>query len=300
MWESRYNILEPKRTPTNIRFYDNHDLKTVLNISVLNEHGYKISKIARMSAEEMTEEVMKLSQEFCHYPDQIQNLTMAMIDMDENRFNRAISININRIGFEHTMTEVVYPFLHRIGILWQTGAINPAQEHFITNLIRQKLMVAIDEHSLSLNGQSKKFVLFLPENELHEIALLFANWLIKRSNHVTFYIGQSTPLGDLMAVCGVVKPDYILGIFSGIADDSQSAEYINALTAVYTHKQLLFTGHFIQKLCTQPNQPFTHMKTVNYLLDLLKELDRETYLSPKGSFQRQTEGKRPVHVKVVT
>merc|ERR1712159_239380 len=102
-----------------------------------------------------------------------------MVDLDEERFEKIISSNILKLGFEKTMLNIIYPFLSKIGILWQTGSINPGQEHFISNLIRQKLIVAIDGQYVSRGGGAKKFLLYLPEGELHELSLLFSNYLIR-------------------------------------------------------------------------------------------------------------------------
>jgi MerR family transcriptional regulator, light-induced transcriptional regulator len=128
IWEQRYNIIAPKRTDTNIRLYDDQDLKLVLNISLLKEHGYKISEISKMSSEEMNNEVITISDKKLNYPDQIHALTISMIDLDEDRFEKIISTNILQFGFENTMINIIYPFLSRIGTLWVTGSIGPAQE----------------------------------------------------------------------------------------------------------------------------------------------------------------------------
>ena len=277
IWETRYAILKPKRTATNIRYYDDDDLKVVLNIAVLNEHGYKISKIASMSAEDISAEVVKLSKEFCHYPDQIQSLTLAMIDLNERQFDKVLTSNIHRVGLERTMVDIVYPFFIRVGVLWQTGAINPAQEHFISNLIRQKLIVAIDGQSINLTPHSKKFMLFLPAGEMHEIPLLFANWLLKRSNHQTFYLGQNTPLADLVLASQIVKPDYLLAIFSGIPDDDIMAAYPVTLSQHFNPSQLLFTGAYLNGGGAVYKDLFAHLETLTHLTSFLKDLDEEMF-----------------------
>jgi Predicted transcriptional regulators len=132
IWEQRYDILKPKRTDTNIRYYDDVDLKLILNISVLNKHGHKISKIAQMSEEELRREVILLSERTNDASDKIQALTLCMMDMDEEKFEYLLSQSIKQIGFENTMLKVIFPFLNKIGIFWLAGSVNPAQEHFMT------------------------------------------------------------------------------------------------------------------------------------------------------------------------
>jgi DNA-binding transcriptional MerR regulator len=272
IWESRYGILAPKRTTTNIRFYDSDDLKRVLNISVLNDHGYRISRIARMLPEELHEEVIKLSRDFSHYPDQINSLTLSMIDLDESRFDRVINTNMQRIGVEKTLLEVVYPFLIRIGVLWQTGAITPAQEHFISNLVRQKLIAAIDSQSHVYTSRTRKFILFLPEGELHELGLLFANWIVKSRNHRAYYLGQSLPLSDLISVCDTVKPDYIFSIFTNSPTEEEIRTYISALTGIFKPHQLLFTGSGLTEFKGSELATFHHLDIASDLIGFLDAL----------------------------
>ena len=160
IWEQRYNLLQPKRTDTNIRYYDDDDLKLILNVALLNDNGVKIRQMTSMSGNELREEVKKLTDRSLTNDDQIHALTICMIKMDEKRFDKILSTNILKLGFEQTMLNVIYPFMSKIGILWQTGAINPAQANFISNLVRMKLIVAIDGQ-VPHTGD-KKFLLFLP------------------------------------------------------------------------------------------------------------------------------------------
>lgn len=138
VWEQRYSIIEPKRTKTNIRYYQDADLKFLLNIALLNKNGIKISKIAKMSKGEIAEKVAAISEINFEYGTQLDALTISMIEMDESKFDRIVSTNIQQSGFEHTMLEIIYPFLEKLSVLWLTGSINPVQENFMSYLIRQK------------------------------------------------------------------------------------------------------------------------------------------------------------------
>ncbi|CCG98300.1 MerR family transcriptional regulator [Fibrella sp. WM1] len=243
IWEHRYNIISPKRTDTNIRTYDDQDLKLVLNISLLKDHGYKISEISKLSVEEMYQEVIKISDKQLNYPDQIHALTISMIDLDEDRFEKIISTNILQFGFENTMIHIIYPFLSRIGTLWVTGSIGPAQEHFITNLIRQKLIVAIDGQVSKQRPNGKKYMLFLPEGELHEISLLFANYIIRARYNKVVYLGQSLPFNELVFAYNVHKPDYIFSAITSVPANHEAQLYVNKLAAQFPESHLLLTGY---------------------------------------------------------
>lgn len=269
IWEQRYNILNPKRTDTNIRLYDDSDLKLILNISLLNDNGFKISKIAEMSAEDLQAEVLAITERTYKYPEQIQALTLAMIDLDEARFERLMSANIMHFGFERTMSNIVFPFMLRIGFLWQTGAINPAQEHFITFLIRQKLMVAMDGLPIRYTDESRRFMLFLPEGELHELSLLFANYLIRARNHRSIYLGQSLPLQDVVFAHKIYQPDYLVCILTTVPGMAEIQRYINHLSAQFPETTILLSGYQVVGQDLELNKNQKIFPTIDSLVEFL-------------------------------
>ncbi|WP_339784740.1 MAG: MerR family transcriptional regulator [Imperialibacter sp.] len=243
IWEQRYNFIKPSRSETNIRSYDDLDLKLILNVSLLKDNGFKISHIADMSSQEIAEEVLALTDKHLRFPEQIHALTLAMIDMDEDRFEKIMSSNILKLGFEKTMLNIVYPFLSKIGILWQTGSINPAQEHFISNLIRQKLIVAIDGQYSSDPSNATKYLLYLPEGELHELSLLFADYVIRSRHNKSIYLGQSLPLQDLVSVYNLHKPEFILSILTSVPGIDQVQGYVNKLSGLFPESTILLSGY---------------------------------------------------------
>ncbi len=276
IWEQRYDLLSPKRTETNIRYYDDADLKLILNVALLNDNGFKISKIASMKPGEIQEEVMKLTERSLVHDDQIHALTICMIEMDEERFEKVLSSNILKLGFEQTMLNVIYPFMSKIGILWQTGAINPAQEHFISNLVRQKLIVAIDGQVTHSNG--KKFLLFLPEGELHEISLLFAAYLIKNKGHKVIYLGQSTPNEDLLAVYKLHQPEFLLTVITSSPNIDSVQSYIDDLAGQFENSRILITGYQVigQDLEMPSNvTQLDYIRDIKIMLDEMSEVPQE-------------------------
>ncbi|MCU0443716.1 MAG: MerR family transcriptional regulator [Microscillaceae bacterium] len=243
IWEQRYSIITPKRTDTNIRYYDDIDLKLVLNISLLKDNGYRISEIADMTEDDMKRHVMSITDKSAKSPDQIQALTLAMIDLDEERFEKIISTNFLQMGFEKTMIQIIYPFLVRIGFLWQTGSINPAQEHFMSHLIRQKIIVAIDGQVIKPKPQASQYLLYLPDGELHELSLLFASYLIKTRNHRVIYLGQSLPFQDLSEVYKIHKPKFLMTIITSHPGQDQIEEYLAMVAKEFPQSTLLVTGY---------------------------------------------------------
>ncbi len=270
IWEQRYDFIKPKRTDTNIRYYDDQDLKLILNVSLLKDNGLKISKISRMHFSEMQKEVLKLTEKKLSYPEQIHALTLAMIDHDEDRFEKIMSTIILQIGFEDTIIKVIYPFLIKIGILWQTGVIFPSQEHFIANLIRQKMIVAIDGLYVPSNEYNKKYLLFLPEEELHELSLLFSSYLIKVRKNKVIYIGQKTPLEDLIKVYNSLKPDYMLTVLTTYPKSSEVQHYVDKLSETFHNNDILITG---RQVVGQDIKERKNIHILNKLEDLIAFAD---------------------------
>ncbi len=268
IWEQRYNIMNPKRSDSNIRLYDDSDLKLVLNISLLKEHGHKISEIAKFTLDELSNEVLKISDQQLSYPDQIHSLTIAMIDMDEERFEKVMSTNVLQFGFENTMINIIYPFLTRIGTLWLTGSIGPAHEHFIINLVRQKMLVAIDGQVLRADENSKKFILYTPEGEYHEIGLLFANYILRARNNKVVYLGQSLPFAELSHVVDYHKPDYIYTAITSTPGQDEVQNYLNKLADSFSEYTILVTGYQVIGQGLELRKNVQIVPSINYLMEI--------------------------------
>ena len=247
IWEMRHRLVVPKRTPTNIRYYSDDDLKKIINVSLLNSHGVKISKIVALSLDEINQQVAELSETKKSIEIYIDQLVLAMIDMEEEHFEKILSNLIIRFGFERTIIEIVYPFLEKIGVLWLTDNISPAQEHFISHLIRQKLIVAIDSIPIAPKI-AKRILLYLPENELHELGLLFYHYICKKEGFRTYYLGQSVPYKDLKVVFDAHQPDIIISAFTTVPQPNSVDAYLNRLSTDYSSTTILVAGYVLRKL----------------------------------------------------
>lgn len=213
IWEKRYQIITPKRTDTNIRYYTDDDLRKLLNVSFLNRNGYKISKIAEFNEEEIN----KLLQSFLVKNDYelfIDAMLMAAVKFDAQGFEKAFFACEERMGFVNTMLHVVYPLLTKMGVLWGIQEINPAHEHFISNLIRMKLFHAIEQQK-ETDCSKKTYLLFLHQNESHDIGLLLAYYLLRSEAYPVIYLGANVPLKSLEETCSIVRPDVLYTLFTG-------------------------------------------------------------------------------------
>lgn len=208
IWEQRYNFLKPGRSFTNIRYYSNEELKTVLNIALLNKYGFKISHIDKMSEADIREKILLLNQAEAQQERIVNDLVNHMISMDMDAFSDSLDQYIHAKGLEKMIMNVIFPFLEKTGILWLTNHINPAQEHLVSNLLRQKLIAGIESCKVPVQSP-KKVLLFLPEGEYHELGLLFISFLLKRRGVPVIYMGANLPLEDLGYVMEHKKPGYI-------------------------------------------------------------------------------------------
>lgn len=263
IWEQRYHIIQPKRTQTNIRYYQDEDLKFLLNVALLNKNGFKISKIAHMDRLEVAVKVAAISEINFESDTQLDALTLAMIEMDEYKFDRIMTTNIAQIGFERTMLEVIYPFLDKLSVLWLTGSINPVQENFMSYLIRQKLIVAIDKEPLPSGRDIRKFVIYLPEGERQELSLLFMHYLLKSRNNHVIYLGQDISLADLKDACKIHRPHYLFTMITESFAKESVQTYVDRLAESFPDAIILLSGY---QIATQPVLPPDNVRLL-YSLD---------------------------------
>ncbi|WMW78560.1 MerR family transcriptional regulator [Flavobacterium sp. 20NA77.7] len=198
IWEKRYNLLEPMRTDTNIRLYDIQNLQKLLNVVLLTKFGYKISRISKLSTIEIENYVRKVQNEKTANNHALSAFKMAMLNFDQQLFLNTYDELLSEKDFGVVFLETFIPLLEEIGILWTTNTISPSHEHFISYLIKHKILVNIEKHvSNNLDTSENVYVLFLPENEIHDLGLLFLHYeIVSRGNHV-IYLGRSLPIEDV-------------------------------------------------------------------------------------------------------
>ncbi|WP_375436613.1 MerR family transcriptional regulator [uncultured Hymenobacter sp.] len=242
MWEQRYGILRPVRTATNIRTYCDDDLRRLLNVATLCGQGYRISKVAQLSEEELCQAVISCNEDAHNYCQQVNSLLAAMLDMNEPQLSYLLNLATQQLGFEAAVMHVVYPFLQRIGVMWQAGSVNPAQEHLVTNLVRQKMIAATDSLASVQPTSTHRWVLFLPEGEMHELALLFMNYALRARGQHVLYLGQNLPTKELQAVCATYQPYALCTVMTALPERDQIQDFISSLAVLGPDKLLCFYG----------------------------------------------------------
>jgi MerR family transcriptional regulator, light-induced transcriptional regulator len=258
IWEQRYTFLKPQRTDTNIRYYTNDELKKVLNIALLNKYGFKISHIDKMNAQEMRDKIISLNQAEAQQERLINEMLQCMIDLDMHRFEDVLDQFIAARGIDKAIHYLVFPFLDKIGILWLTNNIHPAQEHLVTNIIRQKLIVGI-ESVVSHLMPDKKVILFLPEGEHHELGLLYIYYLLKSRGVQVIYLGANVPLSDLEFIIQSKKPDFVYTHLTCITGNFNYEKYLHQVHQAVHDTPLIISGQLARD-CSKKAPAGVHFK----------------------------------------
>ncbi|HVU56149.1 MAG TPA: MerR family transcriptional regulator [Puia sp.] len=241
IWEQRYSFLKPCRTETNIRYYCSEELKTILNISLLNKYGYKISHIDKMSEQELRSKIISLSDTEARQERLVNELIAHMVDLNVERLEQVLDNYILLHGIDRAITQIIFPFLNRIGILWITNHIHPAQEHLVSNIIRQKLLVGI-EGAMPVRQVKRTLLLFLPEGEYHELGLLYVHYLLRSHGARVLYLGADMPLRDLEFVSKYKTPDYLYTHLTGIAGNFSLEKFISQMGQRIPDVPLVISG----------------------------------------------------------
>jgi DNA-binding transcriptional MerR regulator len=246
IWEQRYKLLKPKRTDTNIRYYDDNQLRKILNVTTLLNSGYKISHIGDMSDIQITKLLKEhldttndISGTYHHFTNE---LIISSLNFDKASFENNFNLCVLKFGFSATVENILYPTLNRIGILWLSEELNPSQEHFISNLIKQKLYSAIDGLS-EPKKHNTTCILFLPENEHHEIGLLYFNYLLIKSGIKTIYLGENVPIENVQQAEGIIKPTHLIFFLTKSKTKEHTQKYLTSISKKFSKKNILIAGN---------------------------------------------------------
>lgn len=213
IWEKRYHLLSPERTDTNIRTYDMDSLKKLLNVSFLVSCGYKISRISKLTPEEIDQYLKSVVSDQTVVDKTFNNMKLAMLNFSNHLFCEAFDEAKERFSFNEIFYTIFIPFLNEIGMLWQSNTINSSHEHFVTSLMKQKLWTQINQLQQKSSNTGKTYVLFLPEGEINDLCLIFLNNLLLGKEYRTIYLGPNI-----------------------------STEYLNTLSDL--HNNLVFLSYF--------------------------------------------------------
>ena len=254
IWEKRYHLLSPARTDTNIRFYNDADLRRILNVSLLVKNRYKISKVAKWDETQLKQTLLEATEKKVTEPDYVERLILHMLNFDNIGFYQLVNEIIEQKGFEEAMVKVFFALFERIGTYWQVGSIFPAQEHYVTSILRQKLIAETDKLGVN-NEKGQSILFFLPEGELHEMSLLFYAYLARKFGYNVIYLGQFVPFGDLAKVQSHIKIDYVFTAFINPLTKEDLENYLLQLKETFQYQKIFITGWQVRQM--MPELPRT-------------------------------------------
>lgn len=269
IWERRYRIIKPHRTDTNRRWYDDEDLIRIINISILYRHGVKISKIATMTGADISAQVALLTTETSDSGTQLDSLVVAMTGFSEKAINDILVRSIITRGYEETFENIVFPFMRRVGVMWQTGSVDIGAEHFISNIFRKRLIVSAESLPEPDGPERKRVILFLPEREMHELGLLYFSFIIRKAGHETLYLGQTTPFNALTDVVERWNPDILVtGSLTGLPFERHE-DYLVRLSTAFSTRKILVSGAMAE---AAGKKKFANIFPVTSRTELIKHL----------------------------
>lgn len=272
IWEQRYNFLKPSRTQTNIRTYNNDELKTLLTVALLNKYGYKISHIDDMDPAERESHLLKLPDTNAVRENLVNQLIGYMIDLNCSGFESLLNEYIRKNGIENTIEELIFQFLERVGILWQTSKIIPIQEHIVSNIIRQKIISAIENAEIN-ESKKQTFLLLLPEDEHHEMGLLYVYYLLKKHGFSVIYLGASVPLIDIQYINQKKKPDFLYLHITSFPYQHNLSKYLNSLHTVANGTKVIISGSAITDYKKPFPNNFMQMPSIPDLINYIGSLN---------------------------
>lgn len=253
IWEKRYGFLVPERTSTNIRFYSDEELKLLLNVAALVKRGHKISKVATYGDRRIHEEVLKLNEQSSSMDDYLDQLVIHIINFDSRKFEDLLNELQGKLGFERLVTDLIFPLFRKIGIYWQIGSLFPAQEHLISNLIRQRFI--IETAKFKASDTAGTALIFLPENEWHELGLLYSHYLVASRGMNAIYLGQNVPMEDLRALSDQIgnRINIVVTSFVNAIEKDKLQFYLEEIARTFQHTKIIVSG--MQIMMNEPNLP---------------------------------------------
>ncbi|MFM9908030.1 MAG: MerR family transcriptional regulator [Chitinophagaceae bacterium] len=244
IWEQRHGLCIGKRRESRHRFYDGDDLKQILHIALLYKKGKKISHISKLSKEEIRLSALSLSDNSDKFEVYITRLIETSIDMDPIGFVTVVNDAITHTGMETAVLEIIFPFFKKIGMLWLTGHAMPAQEHFASSIITQKIISETDKLPFNPHPQTtRRVLLFTPVGEYHEMPLLFMKFLLKKNGIPHTYMGKSIEFNTLLEYSSKQEVTELFFVLITNLTHTSLDNYLKQLSNYFPNKKISCTGY---------------------------------------------------------
>jgi MerR family transcriptional regulator, light-induced transcriptional regulator len=242
IWEKRYGIIQPQRTETNIRYFTEDDVQKVLHITLLNRKGHKISKIAKMTSDEIIKQVAQHAEVTEDFQNELDALMMAIFELDATKFNLILDNQINYYGLEYVINVIFYPLLDKLSLMWMAGSVKGVHETFVTNAIKRKIIHQIENIKVKEYKRGVKVIIFLPENETHELSTLFAEYILAKNHIKAINLGINVALIDVLEASYIYESTHIFTIFNDSFSETQLKPYLVELDKNVHNTEILISG----------------------------------------------------------
>ncbi len=269
IWEKRYSLIQPERTSTNIRLYNDEELVHLINVGTLVKHGHKISKLSRLSKNEVSKVIENIAITESNHDALISKLIDAMVELDESKFLELFEQSTANMDFENIIIDLVFPLMERIGTMWTIGTIIPGHEHFLSNLIRQKMISRIDKLDTKVDTNKPTFLLFLPDGEWHEIGILFMQYMLKKRGFKVLYLGASVREVDLEEVFKIHNVSYLFTVITSSYAKENTSDYLKRISKAIKGRTLFVSGYAALSL----NEKFDNIQFIADYDEAKKLLD---------------------------
>lgn len=274
IWEKRYNLLNPQRSCTNIRGYSGEELRKLLNINTLLQTGWKISKISTLTTEQLDTQVRQVltgSLDTQKSDCLINGLMVHMLNFDEVRFVEVFDQANHLFGLKKTILEIIYPFLKKVGVLWQVNDLSPSQEHFASAIIRRKILLEIDILTKA-NNSKYSFILCLPPEDFHELPLLLAHYILLENKITTYYLGSSVSPDMAAQAAHITGATHLFTLFMSSSPMEKLKDYMQSIHQKVPNLNILFSG--CPEMCKKPllNQAVRHLKSIDEFETIVESL----------------------------
>lgn len=271
IWEQRYGLLKPSRTDTNIRFYSESDLKKILNINLLYNSGYKISKIAQLSESEITEKAKSLIlNSTTEYQSDIDKLILLILDFNGPKIEEFIADSCKKTSLLDVYKNLFLTLFQKIGELWQVDSINIIHEHYFSNIFRQFLISEI--HKLKVKTQnSKKALLFLHDSEEHEFGILIYQYILKSNGFECHYLGQKSPINEVLIAVNQINPNLVITTFTTKISEKYLIKVTGLLDEIAKSRKVIVSGNQLNNMTTNFNKSILKIDSINQLLEWVEK-----------------------------
>ncbi|MCI1265243.1 MAG: MerR family transcriptional regulator [Saprospiraceae bacterium] len=278
IWEKRFGIINPKRTATNIRYYDDYDLKKITNISLLNKEGYKISAISNMPENAIEDLIANLTEVESFNSDSLDALTLSVIHLDEIKFLHIVNRNIHQLGFDSTFEQLLMPLLDKLHEMWLSGSIKKVHEEFALQLIKRKITQEIILFENPTRPNHLKFLLTMPEDENQELSRLFVEYILRKKGIQLLYLSNESDIKDVMDASLIFKAHFIITFINEDTSLTYATDLVQAIQHLPESPVLLVIGYLANQLSSYEK----HVRVIKDFDDLNQFIETIIHFSEKS------------------